>query len=190
WANQGPHMADTKRHSRLNPSLMYMFRAAHKAKDAMKRPKWQEKVENGLPGTYSRAAQRVAITEATLRHEVTRDLEALMNCVSIDSTIDLSEFPMVKKSVVNYGFPDIAIRTIDELEVAGLEHDIEKVLCTHEPRLAATSLRIARDRRIDPVELKVRYVVHADLLCEPLNVPVEFIADVEVTTGKIHIFPL
>jgi type VI secretion system protein ImpF len=183
-------MADTKRNSRLNPSLMYMFRAAHKAKDAMKRPKWHEKVENGLPETHSRAVQRVAITEATLRREVTRDLEALMNCVSIDSTIDLSEFPMVEKSVINYGFPDIAIRTIDELEVAGLEHDIEKVLCTHEPRLAAASLRIARDRRIDPIELKVRYVVHADLLCEPLNVPVEFIADVEVTTGKVHIFPL
>jgi len=183
-------MADAKRNSRLNPSLMYVFRAAHHTKDAMKRPKWREKDEGELPKIQSRSVQRGAISEATLRHEVTRDLEALMNCVALDSTIDLSEFPMVKKSVINYGFPDIAIRTLDELEVAGLEHDIEKVLCTHEPRLAAESLRIARDRRIDPIELKVRYVVHADLLCEPLNVPVEFIADVEVTTGKIHIFPL
>ena len=183
-------MADTKRNSRLNPSLMYVFRAAHQAKDAMKRPKWREKDEGELPKLQSRSVQRVAITEATLRREVTRDLEALMNCVSFDSTIDLSEFPIVRKSVLNFGFPDIAVRTIDELDVAGLEPQIEKVLRTDEPRLIAASLRVMRDRRIDPIELKVRYVVHADLSCEPLNVPVEFVADVEVTTGKVHIFPL
>jgi type VI secretion system protein ImpF len=183
-------MADTMRNSRLNPSLMSVFRAAHREKDAMKRPKWQDKEESGQPESYSRTVQRVAITEAALRAEVTRDLEALMNCVSIDSTIDLSEFPAVKKSVINFGFPDIAVRTIDELESEGLEPDIEKVLRIHEPRLIAASLRVVRDRRIDPVELKVRYIVHADLACRPLNVPVEFVADVEVTTGKIHIFPL
>lgn len=183
-------MTDTIRNSRLNPSLMYVFRAAHQAKDAMKLPKWREKDEKGLPALQSRSVQRVAITEATLRREVTRDLDALMNTVSLDSTLDLSEFPIVKKSILNFGLSDIAVRTIDELEAAGLEPVIEKVLRTYEPRLVAASLRIVRDRRIDPIELKVRYVVHADLSCEPLNVPVEFVADVEVTTGKIHIFPL
>ena len=183
-------MADTIRNSRLNPSLMYVFRAAHQAKDAMKRPKWREKEESGLPELRSQSVQRVAITEATLRREVTRDLEALMNCVSLDSTIDLSEFPVVKQSILNFGLSDIAVRTIDELEAAGLEPEIERTIRTYEPRLVAASLRVMRDRRVDPIELKVRYVVHADLSCEPLNVPVEFVADVEVTTGKIHIFPL
>ena len=51
----------------------------------------------------------------------------------------------------------------------------------------AEDLANALHRRIDPAELKIRYLVHADLLCEPLNVPVEFVADVEVTTGKVHI---
>jgi type VI secretion system protein ImpF len=82
-------MADTIRNSRLNPSLMYVFRAAHQAKDAMKRPKWREKDESGLPELHSRLVQRVAITEAILRREVTHDLEALINCVSLDSTIEL-----------------------------------------------------------------------------------------------------
>jgi len=183
-------MADSIRNSRLNPSLMCVFRTAHQEKDASKRPNWREKEGREALKTVSRAAQRAPITESTLRQEVMCDLEALMNCVSIDSTIDLADFPAAKRSILNFGFPDVARRTIDELEVNGLETEIKNVLCTYEPRLVAASLRIARDRRVDPVELRVRYVVRADLLCEPLNVPVEFVADVEVTTGKIHMFRL
>jgi type VI secretion system protein ImpF len=37
---------------------------------------------------------------------------------------------------------------------------------------------------IDPVELKVRFIVRADLTCDPVHVPVEFVADV-IDTGKI-----
>jgi len=183
-------MIDKMRTSRLNPSLMCVFRAAHLAKDAAKRPNWRKKERQAPTEPITRTAQRTPITESILRQEVMCDLEALMNCVSMDSTIDLGEFPAAKRSILNFGFPDIARRTIDDLEANGLETEIKNVLCTYEPRLAASSLRIARDRRIDPIELRVRYVVHADLLCEPLNVPVEFIADVEVTTGKIHMFRL
>jgi type VI secretion system protein ImpF len=35
--------------------------------------------------------------------------------------------------------------------------------------------------------LKIRFVVNADLACEPLNVPVEFVAEVELDSGKILI---
>jgi type VI secretion system protein ImpF len=44
-----------------------------------------------------------------------------------------------------------------------------------------------RDTGLDKAELKIRFVVNAELACEPLNVPVEFIADVEFDSGKILI---
>lgn len=156
----------------------------------MNRPKWRDSDGNSSSETHSQRGHRLGVTEATLRREVMRDLESLMNSISLDSAADLSDFPAVEKSIINYGFPDIARRTLDELDTKGLETEIEKVLCSYEPRLERSSLRIARDKRLDPVELNVRYVVHAELLCEPLKVPVEFVADVEVTTGKIHISAL
>jgi len=110
-----------------------------------------------------------------------------MNCVAMESTIDLTDFPAVRKSILNYGFPDIAHRTIDELEGAGLDAEIEAVLKLYEPRLVAASLRVRRDRNVDRDSLKIRYIVTSDLSCEPLNVPLEFMADIEVTTGKILI---
>jgi type VI secretion system protein ImpF len=56
-----------------------------------------------------------------------------------------------------------------------------------EPRLVSDTIRIARDQSVRSEELKVRFVVRADLSCVPLNVPVEFLADIEVDTGKISI---
>lgn len=176
-------MAEPGSRNRLSPPLMYVFRAAHAARDARISP---EKVNpDERSSVRARQAQRAAITDKTLRQEVARDLEMLMNCISLDSTIDMTDFPAVQKSFLNYGFPDIAHRTIDELEVSDLDAEIEDVLRRYEPRLAEASLRVSRDRTISPDDLKIRYIVQADLICEPLNIPLKFIADVEIVTGKI-----
>ena len=177
-------MADATRKNRLSPPLMFVFRAAHAARDGKA---GGSDAKRGAGGARSRQSQRVAVTEQTLRREVARDLETLMNCVSMDSTIDLTDFPAVRKSILNFGFPDIAHRTIDELAVSDLDAEIEGVLKLYEPRLLTTSLRVTRDKRVRTDELKIRYIVHADLTCEPLNVPLQFVADVDATSGKIQI---
>jgi type VI secretion system protein ImpF len=73
---------------------------------------------------------------------------------------------------------------IDEAGVDDIPGEIKEALVNYEPRLAAASLRITRDTSVDPVELKIRFIVRADLTCDPVHVPVEFIAEV-IHTGKI-----
>ena len=134
-----------------------------------------------------RTTARVAITEPMLRREVARDLDALMNTIALESTQDMHAFEHVRKSILNFGFPDIAHRSIDEISVDDVGHEIETVLTAFEPRLIAASIHVTRDASVDAAELKIRFIVSADLSCEPLNVPVEFVADVELDTGKILI---
>ncbi|OAI25834.1 hypothetical protein A1351_15865 [Methylosinus sp. R-45379] len=176
-------MAESLR-NRVESSLLHCFRAAHKAKDT------RTKLTAGASqrsATISREGRRVAIAESALKEEVAQHVETLLNCVAVDSTIDLERFPRARRSVLNYGFPSIARLTIDELERSGLESEIERTLRSYEPRLIASTLQVKRDRRIDPAELTIRYIVHAELASTPLPLPMEFIADVEVTTGKIQI---
>ncbi len=179
-------MSSAMQGKRLSPSLSHIFREAHKAKDAKKPTKVSE---TGARSGALRATQRLSIDVKSLRRDVAQDVETLLNCISFDSGEDLGDFPHVQNSVLNYGFPSLAKRTMDELERSGLEPEIERVLRAYEPRLIPSSLRVARDRRVDTVELKIRYVVQADLACEPVDIPMEFVADVEVTTGKIQIKP-
>jgi type VI secretion system protein ImpF len=165
---------------------MFAFRSAHAARDATKKVDLRDEAgERVIAGR--RSAGRAPITEALLRQEVARDLDSLMNTVALESSEDLQDFDYVRKSILNYGLPDLVHRTIDEASVDNVKNEIETVLETFEPRLAADSIHAARDQTLDYSELKVRFVVQAELRCEPVDVPVEFVADVELDGNGIQI---
>lgn len=165
---------------------MLAFRAAHAARDA--KTKVDERNEHGERVIAGRRANgRAPISEAILRREVARDLESLMNTVALESTEDISAFDNVRRSILNYGLPDIAHMTIDESRVDSLSAQIRTILMTYEPRLVPQTIRAARDLTARLDELKLRFLVFADLRSEPLNVPVEFVADVDIESGGIHI---
>ena len=179
-------MYGSHRKDRLSPPLMFAFRSAHAARDAKKRSTPQNEAgERVVPSR--RSAGRVPITESQLRREVARDLESLMNTVALESADDIQPFEYVRKSILNFGFPDIAHRSIDEISVDDVKDEICTVLMNYEPRLDPATIQAGRDSSVNSDELKVRFVVRAELRCEPVNVPVEFVADVELDSGSIQI---
>jgi type VI secretion system protein ImpF len=176
-------MANSNRQSRLSPPLMHVFRTAHEAKDAKRIiDQRNEAGERVIAGRRLRARQ--IITESMLRREVSRDLDALLNTVALDATVDMENAPHVRKSILNFGLSDIALHTIDENSVEEIPDDIRTAIVNYEPRIAADTLRIERDKEVDPVELKIRFVICGELVCHPVHVAVEFVADI-VESGKI-----
>ena len=174
---------------RLSPPLMHVFRAAHRdrreqAREAARR---QALARDGAAPEPERKTrpQRAPINEQELKAEVEHDVAALMNHVAMDSTVDLESFPRVRGSILNYGFPDLANRTMDELEARDLDGEIIAVLKQYEPRLIPGTVRVTRDRSPEALQ-EIRYIVDGHLLCQPLNVPIEFVAKFEETTGKLH----
>ncbi|MBL8587042.1 MAG: type VI secretion system baseplate subunit TssE [Methylobacteriaceae bacterium] len=163
---------------------MFAFRAAHEEKDSRRKLDLRDDGGERVLAPR-RTAARAAITEQGLRRQVLRDLESLMNTVAFESTVDLAEHPEVRKSVLNFGCPDISNRTIDESRLSEIRDELETALSTFEPRLVRDTIEVARDNEVDKTELRLRYVVRADLMCTPVNVPVEFFADVEFDTGSI-----
>ncbi|NEU96415.1 type VI secretion system baseplate subunit TssE [Bradyrhizobium uaiense] len=171
---------------RLSPPLMLAFRAAYDARDARKpielRDQYGERVIAGR-----RSTGRFPISETLLRREVSHDVETLLNTIALESTLDLTGYACVRTSILNYGFPDIANRSIDEVTDEELSDALRMSLTTYEPRLDRKSIRVRRDTTVDPEQLKLRFFVQSDLKCEPLNVPVEFVADVDLDSGDIQI---
>jgi len=89
-----------------------------------------------------------------------------------------------RKSVLNFGLPDISSLTIDTRELARIPDEIRAAVVNFEPRLASASLQIERDLTVDTIELRIRFLIRADLTCYPVQIPVEFVADI-VESGKI-----
>jgi type VI secretion system protein ImpF len=70
------------------------------------------------------------------------------------------------------------------MAIKRIPDEIRAAVVNFEPRLAFASLQVERDLTVDSAELRIRFVVRADLTCYPLQVPVEFVADI-VESGKI-----
>ena len=175
------------RKKRLSPPLMLAFRStAGRRKGDATRPAGPRSGPTEGPAER-RYAVKVAATEQLVRAEVLDDLSMLVNTVALESTVDLTDFPHVRASVLNFGVPDIGARTIEGDAVEAIGTELASALQMFEPRLLADTIAVGRDATVDAAGLALRYVVRADLVCNPVNVPVEFVADVEVHSRKIVI---
>jgi type VI secretion system protein ImpF len=178
-------MAEIRKKTRLSPPLMFAFRDAHRSKDS--RLSVGQSTTSGKEVLSSRKSVRIGITEAQLRSELTRDLDMLMNTTNMGSTIDLSDAPEVERSIVNFGLPDIVNRTIDENRVEDIVDELKAAILAFEPRLIASTLGVARDLKADAGVLAIRFNVTGEMSCDPVAVPVQFIADLEVGSSKLSI---
>jgi type VI secretion system protein ImpF len=170
---------------RLSPPLMYAFRAAHRGRDAAVPVDIRDEGERVIASR--RSASRAPISESELRKLVNSDLVALFNTTNLEAAEDLSSAPEVRNSILNFGFPDLTHRSIDEGGVTAIAREIETALRDFEPRLAPGTIKARRDDAVTADTLRVRFLVSAELRVYPVNVPAEFVAEVEIDSGKVRI---
>ncbi len=170
------------KYDRVAPPVIRAFRAAHQERDAS-RP-----VDVRVGGERVIASRRVSartpISETELRKLVNSDLASLLNTTNLGSAEDLSDAPEVRKSILNFGLPDLTSRSIDARSGSDIAREIETALLTFEPRLAKGSIRARRDETVRDEELRIRFLVSAELRMQPVNAPVEFAAEVEYDFGQ------
>lgn len=132
-----------------------------------------------------RSVVQGAISEGELERIVRGDLVALLNTVNFAAGTSLSDHQHVATSILNFGFPDLLHRSMDESKVSDIAGEIESALSVFEPRLVAGSIHVTRDTRVSTEELRIRFVISAEIDLDPLNLPVRFVAEFERDTGKI-----
>ena len=165
---------------------MSAFRVAHERRDTKQALDLRDEAGERVIAAR-RIMTRAPITEAGLRREVASDLLHLFNTTNLGAAEDLDAFPEVRHSILNFGFPDLSWRTIDENRLMDIAREIETALADFEPRLARESIKARRDMTISAHELKLRFLVGAELRAQPVSVPIEFVAEVEFDSGKIKI---
>jgi type VI secretion system protein ImpF len=168
----------------IGAPFMHVFRQAHAARD------WSRPVVPPAPDgeallQYRRRPTRFLISEEILRAEVGRDLDTLMNTVALSSTVDLEDFPDIASSILNFGIADVARRTTQDGDLEQVGDELSEAIRRFEPRLDPATVTVERDEIVDNGIGRIRFRIRADLLCSPLPVPVEFVADLESESGAI-----
>jgi type VI secretion system protein ImpF len=175
----------SRRSDNLQAPLMYAFRDAFEEGDADKRVEQQVDGERIVAGRG--LFRRKGGDEALLKRNLSVDLLSLANTIDLDSVIDLSQHEYVARSVLNYGLPDVTSLTSEEIGVDGIGEALKRALINHEPRLRPESLRVEKDLTFDEVSQRIQFTVLAEMACNPLDVPLEFVAEVEIGSGKVRL---
>ena len=91
--------------------------------------------------TRESVAQQV-LSHQQYRAAVIRDLSWLLNSVSMVSVLDLEAYPEIRRSVLNYGMPDISGHTSASIDTDRLQKAIKKIIYRFEPRIIQNTLEV------------------------------------------------
>jgi type VI secretion system protein ImpF len=134
--------------------------------------------------THTESIERRVVSMRRLRESVFRDLVWLLNSMSLDTTEDLSRYPHVERSVLNYGMPSLAGRKLVTLDPEYAATRIQKVIETFEPRLSR--VRVTPDIKDDGTErFALEFRVEAELWGQPAPQQLLMRTSIDVDTGEI-----
>jgi type VI secretion system protein ImpF len=161
-------MAELTQKERLQPSLL-------------------DRLIDDNPSSQREPRDRWVLTLRQLRDAVLRDLTWLLNTDNMHNT-QLAELPLVAKSVLNYGFPDLSGLTATSIEARELTRTLRQVIRDFEPRLIDESVRVRVIVSEDQYNRNaVAFEIKADLWAHPVPLDLLLKTEIDLETGHVTV---
>jgi type VI secretion system protein ImpF len=163
-------MAELTARDRLQPSLL-------------------DRLTDLEPEVKQEPRERRVLSMRALRQSVQRDLAWLLNANGLGSVQDLSRYPYVATSVINFGFPDIAGKTASGMNTAELERLIRDAIWAFEPRILHDSVRVSSVQAEETTARHntVSFIVEGDLWAQPYPERLYFRTELDLEAGEIRV---
>jgi len=138
----------------------------------------------------------IVVTPDVLREAVRRDIEMLFNTERLESQPMLTDlerehiqspadlladFPLVRRSVVNYGVPSFAGKTGDDFDRKRLSRELRDVLAVYEPRLKRDTIKV---RVTTSKKTGVRVEIDAVLMLSPVPERLRLSTTIDLDNGR------
>lgn len=123
-----------------------------------------------------------------LRESVRRDLGWLFNTVHLAALEDLDHNPEVRRSVLNFGLPDLAGHTVSGVDLPRLEALLRQAIWDFEPRLIKKTVRV---RLVADESLmshnSMQFVIEAELWAQPLPLQLYLKTQIDLEDGHVNV---
>ena len=106
-------------------------------------PSLLDRLTDQRPDKTKESSSQQVLSQKQFKEAVIRDLAWLLNTTSLDSVLDLSAFPEVRHSTLNYGMPDISGHTSHSIDTIALQKSLQRVIYEFEPRIIHNSLKVS-----------------------------------------------
>lgn len=132
------------------------------------------------------ASDLKSLSMRRLRDYVCRDLSALLNCASLEAVVDLSAYPQVQASVLNFGMPSLAGKAARSADPQKIASTIEAAIRRFEPRLSA--LRVTPEMGEEGNETHVlAFRIEAQLWGQPMPQQLVLRTSIDVDSGSVSV---
>lgn len=125
------------------------------------------------------------ISMRRLRECVQRDLSWLLNTGNLAVVQDLSRYPLVARSVLNYGMPSLAGRMVTSVDVSVTAKRLQEAITTYEPRLSR--VQVTPEVTKDSDEMTLSFKIDAELWGQPVAQHLVLRTSIDVDTGDVRI---
>jgi type VI secretion system protein ImpF len=151
-------------------------------------PSLLDRLTDEEPGNPQESRERRVLSPQRLREVVRRDLGWLFNAINLASVEDLSAYPHVARSVLNYGLPDLTGHTASGMDPPRLERMLRQVVRDFEPRILPGSIRVKLV--VDEAKMShnaMVFDIEGELWAQPLPIRLYLRTEHDLEVGAIQV---
>jgi type VI secretion system protein ImpF len=162
-------MAELTQQERLQPSLL-------------------DRLIDDAPEEQQESRDMRVLSLRKLREAVLRDLSWLLNASNFAAVTDLSSYPEVAQSVINFGMPALAGGNASSLNVGDIERQLKQVISTFEPRILRDTLKVRLTVSAEKMAHNTAvFEIEGQLWAQPVPQRLYLRTEVDLELGEVKI---
>lgn len=161
-------MAELGQEERLQPSLL-------------------DRLRDDEPGKTQESRDKRVLSLRKLRESLKRDLAWLLNTSNLSDVQDLSQYPLVETSVLNYGMPDLTGVTASGADISVIERRLRQAILTYEPRIVKNSLHVNVVTSDEMAPNAIAFEIKCDMWSEPVPERLYLKTEVDLENGDVRV---
>lgn len=163
-------MANLRAQDRLQPALL-------------------DRLTDDDPASVQEGVESRVINRNRLRDMVLRDLAWLFNATSPGASVDFSNAPHARKSVLNYGLPALSGQTASTIDPLVLQARVRQAILDHEPRILPATLLVEvviNEAQLDHHN-QIGFRITGQLWAQPVPLELMLHTDIDLETGRVAV---
>jgi type VI secretion system protein ImpF len=152
-------------------------------------PSLLDRLTDNEPDRKQEYRENRIFTSIKLRESVRRDLEWLFNTTNL-ATADpsINKAPLIARSVLNYGVPEISGHMISSVDVSTLHNQLRQAIWDFEPRIVRDSVKV--QLIVDEQKMShnaMCFEIEAELWAHPAPLWLLFTTEVDLENGTVRV---
>lgn len=149
-------------------------------------PSLLDRLTDDDPSNPREPSEKRSLSASQLRAAVTRDLTWLLSTGDLEQLEDLTDYPEVRTSTLNYGMAVMTGRIVAGLSPTEIERRLRQRIIEFEPRLLPESLQVRV--KIDPERMSrnaLYFDIEAELWSLPMPQRLLLKSEKDLETGQV-----